>query len=371
MPRPLAYPSSPDVSAEASGFPSRTQTFTGASPATHSGPGAETSPASLDPALLADIRRTLRNFETPSDAHGLLLLAADWLGLGFGFSLWFALPLAPNLPVRILLYAAAVLIIAGRLRGLESCVHEASHFLLFRTRSWNTRLQGLFAWPILDRVQSYRIEHLVHHRDLGRDGDPARQLYEELGVTRFPRRFWWTLFLRPLLGHSTLWFLRDRLSYVRLDRRYVRDMVLAWLPVLTVVTLADGWLWFGLFYLVPLLLVYPALIVASEIFDHLGLFHRDCPVRGTRNNLGPGQGLLVHAHDDGYHVVHHLNARIPCHRLREAHAHLKQLPGFQQLCVESQSCLETLRQVYQSAETEPTSGQNFPATGDAIIRRDL
>jgi fatty acid desaturase len=356
MPRPLACQSSPDASA-------------GADRATHSCLGAQAPSTRLDPALLADIRRALRDFETPSDAHGLLLLAADWLGLAFGFSLWFTLPLAPNLPVRILLYIAAVLIIAGRMRGLESCVHEASHFLLFRTRPWNTRLQCLFAWPILDRVQSYRIEHLVHHRDLGRDGDPARQLYEELGVTQFPRRFWWAMFIRPLLGHSTLWFLRDRLSYLRLDRRYVRDMAIAWLPVLIVVTLADAWLWFGLFYLVPLLLVYPALIVASEVFDHLGLFHRDCPVRGTRNNLGPGQGLLVHAHDDGYHVVHHLNARIPCHRLREAHARLKQLPGFRQLCVESQSCLETLRQVYQPTDAETAPEPAFAETDDATAHR--
>lgn len=59
-----------------------------------------------------------------------------------------------------LLYVLAVLFIGGRLHALAILMHDGSHYLLCKQKSWNDWISDIFlAWPILITTESYRTNH--------------------------------------------------------------------------------------------------------------------------------------------------------------------------------------------------------------------
>lgn len=303
-------------------------------------------PPSVDPVLVRKIKLALHDFETPSDCRGVCRIGINWCVILLCSAVYFLFPYLPGAFIRVFVYLPLVLIIAGRLRGLESCVHEAGHFSVFRTRPWNTQLQFLFAWPIFEQVESYKREHFVHHSKLGTPKDPAYQLYLEVKAFDFRKNWWKVIMVRPLLGWCTWWYFRQKISNFKSDRKYRVQMVVFWSPLFLIVGLNGLFRWFVLMYIVPAGLILPILLFFSELTDHLAT-NQNCRLRSTRNSLGFLQNLFVHAHHDGYHLVHHLNPRIPAHRLRESHLLLTQSADFKSLCIESHGIIETFGQIYQ------------------------
>jgi fatty acid desaturase len=301
-----------------------------------------------DPLAVRKIKLALQEFETPSNCRGLCRIGITWCAILLFSLSYFLLPLLPGLFCQACTYFFIVLIIAGRLRGLESCVHEAGHSSVFRTRKWNTQLQFLFAWPIFEQVESYKREHLVHHSKLGTPKDPAHQLYLEVKAIDFHENWWKVVIVRPLLGWCIWWYFRQKIALFRMERRYRMQMTAFWSFVLLIVGSNGLSRCFVFMYLVPAVLVLPILVFFSELTDHLAT-DQNCRLRGTRNNLGCLQNLFIHAHHDGYHLVHHLNPRIPAHRLRESHRLLMRSPEFRSFCVQSHGTIETFLQMYYYA----------------------
>ena len=68
--------------------------------------------------------------------------------------------------------------ISTRQNALAVQIHEAAHYHLFKNRKLNDIFCNLFAsYWILNDVESYRINHLRHHRFLHSESDPDKELY--------------------------------------------------------------------------------------------------------------------------------------------------------------------------------------------------
>lgn len=213
-----------------------------------------------------------------------------------------------RLPVTFL----ALWVIAGRQGALQGFVHSACHLSLFSRRSWNDRLEPLFAFPILDSVPIYRVQHLEHHRDFEVNApDRYDYLHVTLGLARTSKLTrLWLVFIRPLLGHAGLVFLADLISTYREHPKRALKLAAFWL-VLVGSAWVGGWLpMLLLYWLVPLIWLYPVLDIWSELSDHLNAKAE------TRNQEGAFYSVLIKGHEL-YHAVHHLYPTVPYYRLSE------------------------------------------------------
>lgn len=307
-----------------------------------------------DPTLSDDtkkkIKETLKKYAIPSDLHGFMRIFANW-GVIFLCSLtYFLLPHIHNWFLTGIVYMIAICIIAGRQRGLEACMHEATHNTLFKTKPWNTKMQFLYAWPLFSSVEGYRTEHLVHHFKFGTEIDPALVYYQDLGIDQLSKcstgQFYWRLLIKPFIGFSTWWHIRYTIyDHFKMQPSTILPLALFWGPILIIATLLGALKWLILFYLIPYFVLFTIIMHFSEVEDHASLYFNPT-LASTRNNIGSIiHSFFLHAHDDGYHLVHHLNPKIPAHLLKKAHEECMKIPEFRDLAVNAHSFKETVHQI--------------------------
>lgn len=235
----------------------------------------------------------------------------------------------------------AVVIIAGRQSALQGLVHAACHFSLFSKKGRNETLEFLFAYPILDSVPLYREQHLEHHRDFERrTSDRFEYLHNTLQLSQ--QGIWdrtWVVFIRPLLGHAGGVFLADVVRAILGDRKHAFKLVVYWTALLAVAWLSGCLRPFFIYWIVPLVWLYPVLDIWSELSDHL-----DAPGE-SRNQEGLFYSMFLKGHET-YHAVHHLFPYVPYYRLRDLHDRLRDGGVVME---SSRGPLDFLRIVYRSA----------------------
>jgi fatty acid desaturase len=106
-----------------------------------------------------------------------------------------------------------------------------------------------------------------------------------------------------------------------------------WLLILSCVHATNGWTVFGLFWIVPLLTVYPLLMQFREIAHH-----SNAPDTGDLTNsrvfqIHPMLAAAIFPYGQAFHLTHHLFARIPHYRLPEAHALLGRFSAYRESVV--------------------------------------
>lgn len=267
---------------------------------------------------------------------GLALVLAGCIALHRGWSAgqvgtgWF-IPLA----------AVGVALVAVFQHRLSGLAHDASHGTLFRNKLANELVSDLFLlFPLVAITQKYRAAHLGHHRfvnDPERDPDLIRLNHPH--PHHFPIHqwgFWRRYVLRALWPPSILGYLVGRARAANLDAgdsvrplRQVYRIGVArrlrgayWLGLLATVQLTGSWPIFGLFWVVPLLTVYPMLMQLREIAHH-----SNAPDDGDLTNsrvfhVHPVLGAAVFPYGQAFHLTHHLFAMVPHHRIALAHATL-------------------------------------------------
>jgi fatty acid desaturase len=223
----------------------------------------------------------------------------------------------------------ALVVIANRQRALGNLLHEAGHRNLYRAPRCNDFVaRALLAPALLIDLERYRATHARHHAMLGMPAhDPD---YIGPGTVRFPdwpgtycrlllsRRSW----LASLFGH-----LSDRnVSAIR------RLMLVAWwIAVWSLLASIAGVRYAEVFiasWYLAKATGFHAITVLREMCDHYGLhpggiysFTRDIVVRRPWR-------WLVHPHNNGYHLTHHLMPSVPYYRLPAAWQAVSQLPSY-------------------------------------------
>lgn len=227
------------------------------------------------------------------------------------------------------LYPLAAVGIVRSLRGLENLVHEGSHFNWSRS---NHRLNDLLcnllaAVPVFSNVVRYRPGHKLHHFQFGTDEDADLGRYQVLGIEGLSRSHpflfaagiarrivayvvgWWKVIqTRPLvLGLSLLW--------------HAAFLIL---PASLAVGLGTALALWAAFWMGPFLLFLPWHRFVAEAAKHQ-YEGQETVFDATISNIGFIHRLLLHPHNDGYHLLHHLFPGIPHHQLRRAHRGLSRI----------------------------------------------
>lgn len=227
------------------------------------------------------------------------------------------------------LYPLAVLIIGSRQRALATLLHEAGHKTLAKNKYLNfvigTFLSG---YLILQIMESYRDSHVrLHHGHFGdSDLDPdykfaiAAGLYEEV---QSPKKFVTKNIVLPFLLTKVPSYLYSLIQNRLLNKRNLQETIVMvmYLAILLFIFTSLGWgQYILLFWVVPYLTTFQIIGWFIEIGEHYPLMNNKVNIYMTRNRYSHWlERIFTGMHNETYHLVHHLNPKIPFWNVPQAH----------------------------------------------------
>ena len=258
----------------------------------------------------------------------ILLAAANFLP---------RLALAWAIPAGILI----VLLMGLRMNAFGVILHEGSHGLLAKLRPLNDRIcnWGIAFWTI-NSVEEYRPTHRLHHRYLGQERDPDRVFY----LVPFRRGALTSLILQDLCGVTAFRRATTRISGTSQESGVPANLLtkpqllmgkfITQLVVLGQFILFQGvWrgiLFYAVFWLVPIVCMYPMILRLKTITEHFDEGLRNpSSVRWIARTSYAGwlENHLVGARME-YHFEHHVIPTIPYRGLKKLHRRLGQTDLF-------------------------------------------
>lgn len=276
----------------------------------------------------------LRDLARPSLADSVTWVAVLWIEV---VVLLAAANLLPRLPLGPAIAAGCVVVVlmGTRMNAFGVVVHEGSHGLLAKSRRLNDNLTNWTAafWTI-NSVEEYRPTHRLHHRYLGTQRDPDRFFY----LVPAWRGALAKLMLQDLLGVTAFRRATTRLAGTSQESDAAPSLLFK--PKLLVgkcVTqavilgqfilfqgVADGVLFYAVFWLVPIVCMYPMILRLKTIVEHYDArLHYPKVVNWTARTSAAGllQNHVVGARME-YHFEHHVLPTIPFAGLRRLHREL-------------------------------------------------
>ncbi len=247
------------------------------------------------------------------------------------------LPIAWAVPVGIVV----VLVMGLRMNAFGVILHEGSHGSLAVSRPLNDRIcNWAVAFWTINSVEEYRPTHRLHHRYLGQERDPDRVFYlvparrgaltglllqDLFGVTAFKRATSRISGTSESSGAPAGLLAKPRL----LVGKFVTQLVVLG-QFLLFQGLLRGALFYVVFWLVPIVCMYPMILRLKTITEHYDPALRDANnVRWIARTSCAGwlQDHLVGARME-YHFEHHVFPTIPYRGLKDLHRRLDELGLF-------------------------------------------
>ncbi|MEM9543679.1 MAG: guanitoxin biosynthesis L-arginine gamma (S) hydroxylase [Cyanobacteria bacterium P01_E01_bin.42] len=267
------------------------------------------------------IREQLHALSELDNWHGLLALLEDYSLI--------ALSAIATCYLSWYLYPLAILVIGSRQRALATLLHEASHKTLAKNKYLNFTLGTFFSgYLILQNMGSYRESHVRFHH--GHFGDPnldpdyqfalQQNLYDK---TQTPVRFVIQNIILPCFLVKVPNYLYSLVQSRLLDKRNRKELVgaIAYLGILTAIFTSLGWgQYLILFWVVPYLTTFQIIGWFIELGEHYPLMNNKINLYMTRNRHGHWlEKLFTGMHNESYHLVHHLNPKIPFWNVAKVH----------------------------------------------------
>ncbi len=117
-------------------------------------------------------KEEIKSLTKRSDLYGMYATLITWGGVAICF---FGLALASQLEwyLALPLFIFFTAMLGGRQLAISLAVHDASHGTLFKTK-WlnNTLADWLFAKPLWNDLENYRVYHFKHHTKTATKDDP-------------------------------------------------------------------------------------------------------------------------------------------------------------------------------------------------------
>jgi fatty acid desaturase len=278
------------------------------------------------------------------------------------------LPIAWAVPVGIIV----VLLLGLRMNAFGVILHEGSHGSLAKSRRLNDRITnwGVAFWTI-NSVEEYRPTHRLHHRYLGQEQDPDRVFY----LVPARRGALTGLLLQDLFGVTAFKRATSRISgtsessgapasllakpHLLVGKFLTQVVVLG--QFLLFQGILRGILFYVVFWLVPIVCMYPMILRLKTITEHYDAALRDANnVRWIARTSCASwiQDHLVGARME-YHFEHHVFPTIPYQGLKRLHRRLEELGVFsrQEEVLSHGYVLFLSRAVMASFESRRTSAQ--------------
>ncbi|MCR4471357.1 fatty acid desaturase [Burkholderia sp. SCN-KJ] len=223
---------------------------------------------------------------------------------------------------------AALFVIGNRQRALGNLLHDAGHRNLYRDRRLGDTFAKLLIAPaLLVDLERYRATHARHHAMLGApEHDP------DYIAPRSTRVGWWETYLGLLFSRNA-WISAVAGHCVDPQVGATRRMrLVAWWIALGALLTSVAGHEFAAFVLVLWYLAkattFHTITTLREMCDHYGLapggiysFTRDTTVARYRR-------WIIHPHNNGFHLTHHLLPSVPYYRLAAAQNVLSGLPSY-------------------------------------------
>ena len=286
---------------------------------------------SLPPALLPDSKNQLSK-----EARAKIIALNGSQPLSFflqALGAWAVIVLAIAIVVRshnILVSLLAIIAIATRFNIFALLIHEQVHGLGIRGKYGNLVANLLVGYPLLvTTVENYAKVHLTHHKHFFTDKDP--DFLRKAGVDwTFPMNptHLIKLFLSDLLGLSFVKLVKGKRQQPETDQK-VRSLPLqypTWIKplyyLLLVVLLTYTHLWsvFLLYWVVPLLSVFPVIVRLGAITEHIyNLPEADLIESSPIILLSWWEKLLLPNLNFTLHVYHHYYPGIASNNLPKVH----------------------------------------------------
>jgi omega-6 fatty acid desaturase (delta-12 desaturase) len=243
------------------------------------------------------------------------------------------------LPVSYLLVLLLAVPASGFLLRTYIVFHDCTHGSFLpskRANTWVGIIVGLFVYS---PFEAWKHEHAIHHAtsgDLDRRGlgDVDTLTVEEYMTGSFAKRLGYRLIRNPvvMLGVGPLWALaiQPRFSQGsgrRRDRRSILYTDLALVVLVGAIVWAIGWRDYLLLQLPTMMLAGAAgvfLFYVQHQFEDVywvrkdGWSYEDAALKGA-SYLKLSPVLRFFTGNIGLHHVHHLSARIPNYKLKQAH----------------------------------------------------
>jgi fatty acid desaturase len=273
----------------------------------------------------------LRLLAKQSVSDSLLALAVLWIevaGLLAVANLLPSWPLGWAIPVGVVV----VLLLGTRMNAFGVVLHEGSHGFLAPSRTWNDRIcnWGAAFWSI-NSVEEYRPTHRLHHRYLGGERDPDRNFY----LVPARRGALTLLLLQDLAGVTAFRRATSRIAGTSQESGapaslLTRPQLLIGKFVTQAIVLGQflyfqgiprGLAFYVVFWLVPIVCLYPMILRLKTITEHFDAGLRDpATVHWTARTSVAGwlQNHLIGARME-YHFEHHVIPTIPFKGLRTLH----------------------------------------------------
>jgi fatty acid desaturase len=251
--------------------------------------------------------------------------------------------LIPRLPLPWAIPAgvAVVLAMGLRMNAFGVILHEGSHGFLAKSRTLNDRIcnWGIAFWTI-NSVEEYRPTHRLHHRYLGQERDPDRTFY----LVPYKRGALSLLLLADLFGVTAFRRATTRISGTSQESGapaslLARPQLLLGKFLAQVIILGQfilfqgarrGVLFYVVFWLVPIVCMYPMILRLKTITEHFdpGLREPNSVHWIARTSYaGLLENHLVGARME-YHFEHHVLPTIPYKGLKRLHRQLNQTDLF-------------------------------------------
>lgn len=213
----------------------------------------------------------IKSLSGPRPARFLTTLATTWMTAGL--VVYFAIA-SQNMLVSL----AAIYIVATRQNLLALLIHEQTHYLGLRSRFGDPIVNCLASYPLMAvTVEGYSKIHLAHHRFYftSRDPDFGRKHGPDW---TFPmgRLKLLSLFLRDISGYSFVSHVLRASSSKAVDQNAFKRKHPSprWLKPLffasgaALLTAVQGWFYFFVYWLLPLVTVLPVIVRWSAICEH-------------------------------------------------------------------------------------------------------
>ncbi|MEM7289209.1 MAG: fatty acid desaturase family protein, partial [Pseudomonadota bacterium] len=235
-----------------------------------------------------------------------------------------------------LVYAVAILIIAGRQHGLAVLIHDFAHYRFLKNKVLSEWIGDIFlAWPILITVNSYRTTHMEHHFHTNSEKDPDFVPRLVMRTYKFPMNIWFML--TSLLGYflviTSLYDVKSlHLKKIgnNQTRAYVWTRLGFYAAVVAVVSLLGIWPQFLLYWVIPFVTVFFAYSYVRGVAEHFSGGMDYSTLEGGTRTVIPHlwERAFFCPHNVNYHSEHHLYPGVPFYNLPKLHEAMMNNPDY-------------------------------------------
>lgn len=237
-----------------------------------------------------------------------------------------------------LLYIAVVFVIGGRMHAMAVLGHEIAHHRFLKNRKLSDAIGDVFlAWPILVTIDSYRNNHLRHHRFLNTNEDPDWAIKLPMDNFHFPKKK--RAIFKYLLGYlciagtiKEIVVSAKRLKKLsRHTATYKKIRLAYYIGILTAITALGGGQELLLYWVVPFLSTFFCFMYIRSVAEHFGSMRYEDDLNDSRT-VYPyfWENWFLSPNNVNYHLDHHLYPGVPFYNLPRLHALLMENPYYRE-----------------------------------------